>query len=635
MRYLRDPQVVLTILCGITLAVGLFQVHPIIPYLSVAFGSYFALKSAWDSLSERSIDVNLLMVLAAAGAVIVGEPLDAAALLFLFSLSSTLESLAMARTRSAIEELVKLRPANAVLILDGTETVVPVERLRVGDLIKIPPFEGIPVDSIVVSGQSSVEQSAMTGESVPVAKSVGEKLLGGTRNLEEVLIAKVASVVGDSTLDKIVALVEDAQENKASGERISTWFGKRYTVFVILVFAIALCLRLLIGETPSTALYASLTLLVALSPCALVISTPATTLSALAWAARNGILIRGGEFIEKVGHIDTIALDKTGTLTMGKPKLVEICVCSKVQDEGTCTDEEQCWHGEGQLSLSALTFLRYAAAAEQYASHPVAESIREKALEHHLAIPLASDEKVVPGKGVSAFVDGRKVVVGQVDFVESLGIEIVQPFLDHILQFHAKGMTVALVAVGNEVAALGFMDTPRPEATEFLSTVKKQGVNDIVVLSGDTEKTVQAIANQLGIDRHHGALLPGDKSKAIAELIKSGKHVMMVGDGVNDAPPLAAATVGVAMGGLGSDIAMNAADIVLVHDRLDRIPEMMKLGRRTNRIIRANFFFATGVIALLTALSLLGRLPLPLAVIGHEGSTVIVILNGLRVLKGP
>lgn len=637
MRYLKDPQVVLTALCGIALIVGLFGIHPVIPYLSVAFGAYFALKSAWDSLRERSIDVNLLMVLAAIGAVVVGQPLDAAALLFLFSLSSTLESLAMARTRSAIEGLVKLRPDKAIRIQNGVEAKVPVEELRIDDLIKIPPFEGVPVDGVVAEGTSTVDQSAMTGESVPVHKVAGDRLLGGTRNLDNVLVAKVTSTVGDSTLDKIVSLVENAQENKASGERISTWFGQRYTIFVVVVFALALVIRLAIGESTNAALYASLTLLVALSPCALVISTPATTLSALAWAARNGMLVRGGEFIEKAGRIDTIALDKTGTLTLGRPRLVEICVCAKSMTAAGagCTEEEACWHGEGQISPHALELLRFAASAEQYAAHPVAEAIKAAAKEHQLSVPQASGETTVPGLGVSAMVEGKRVAIGQIEFVRSQGVEVPDEFVQHLGGFYAKGMTVALLAVDDELAALGFMDTPRPEAKAFLDKAREAGVSQIVVLSGDTEKTVQAIAGELGIDQHRGALLPGDKSAAIQKLVAEGRQVMMVGDGVNDAPPLAAATVGVAMGGLGSDIAMNAADIVLMHDRLDRIPEIMRLGRRTNNIIRANLYFATGVIVMLTLFSLFGALPLPLAVIGHEGSTVLVILNGLRVLRGP
>jgi Cd2+/Zn2+-exporting ATPase len=640
MRYLRDPQVVLTVLCGIALVVGFFNLHPAIPYLSVAFGSYFALKAAWVSLRERSIDVNFLMVFAAIGAVVVGQPLDAAALLFLFSLSSTLESLAMARTRSAIEGLIKLRPDTAIRIRDGEEERVRVEDLAIGDQIKIPSFESIPVDGVVLNGNGSVDQSAMTGESIPVAKSPGEKLLSGTRNMDSALVARVESTIGDSTLDKIVALVQDAQENKASGERISTWFGQRYTFFVIGAFIVALVVRLSMGIETQHALYESLTLLVALSPCALVISTPATTLSALAWAARNGVLVRGGEFIEKAGRIDTIALDKTGTLTLGKPRLVEICVCAPSMatvgpHHHGCTDEDDCWHDEGTATPRASEFLLYAASAEQYAPHPVADALRSAARAQGLELLPAKEETTAPGMGIGAQVQGRQVYVGKVEYIKAQGVDVPEDFVEHVREFQKSGMTVALLSVGRDVAALGFMDSPRVEAENFLNSVKAIGVDRVVVLSGDTPKTVESIAGQLGISEHRGALMPNEKAEIIQEMGREGRQVMMIGDGINDAPPLAAASVGVAMGGLGSDIALNAADVVLMHDRLDRIPELIRLGRKTNGIIRANLFFATGVIVTLTIFSLLDMLRLPVAVVGHEGSTVLVILNGLRVLRGP
>jgi len=639
-RILKDPQVLLTALCGLFLVLGFFNLHPAIPYLSVACGSYFAVKSAWESLAARSIDVNFLMVFAAIGAVVVGQPLDAAALLFLFSLSSTLESLAMARTRSAIAGLVKLRPEQAIRIADGKEEMVRVEELKLGDLIRIPPFESIPVDGKIEQGESTVDQSAMTGESQPVQKSTGDLVLAGTRNLDNTLVARISSTVGDSTLDRIVELVNNAQENKASGERISTWFGHKYTFFVISAFVIALVVRLLLGQTLQPAIYASLTLLVALSPCALVISTPATTLSALAWAARNGILVRGGEFIEKAGRIDTLALDKTGTLTLGRPKLLEVCVCAKSMaslgpSSDGCTEEESCWHGKGTLSADARRLLEAAASAELYSSHPLSLAIRESAELHGISIPTPESESTAPGGGVAAVVGGRQVYVGKPSYVESQGIQVPPAFAEHIAEFQNRGMTVALLAVDNDLAALGFMDEPRPDAPEFVSKLADAGVDRIVVLSGDTQKTVDAVAGRLGIEDRHGAMLPEDKAEVIAQLSSQGRRVMMVGDGINDAPPLAAATVGVAMGGLGSDIALNAADVVLMHDRLERIPDLMRLGRRTNAIIRANLFFATGVIVALTAFSLFGSLPLPVAVIGHEGSTVLVILNGLRVLRGP
>ncbi|HWA82708.1 MAG TPA: HAD-IC family P-type ATPase, partial [Fimbriimonadaceae bacterium] len=326
---LTNVQSILTALCALALTIALITDNHLVAYASVGFGSYFALNSAWQSLKERSIDVNFLMVFAAIGAVAVGHPEDAAALLFLFSLSSTLESIAMAKTRSAIEGLVRLRPSQAVRIRDGIDERVPVEALELGDEIRIPPFESIPTDGEVVSGETQVDQSSMTGESIPVPKSQGDPVLAGTQNLEGSVVVAVRARVGDSALDKIVSLVQDAQENKASGERISQWFGQKYTFLVVGAFLVSLGIRALIMQTPfNEALLTSLTLLVALSPCALVISTPASTLSALTWAARNGILVRGGSFIESAGRVDTVVLDKTGTLTEGKPRLHEICLCS-------------------------------------------------------------------------------------------------------------------------------------------------------------------------------------------------------------------------------------------------------------------------------------------------------------------
>ena len=634
---LTDVQSLLTILCGVFLAAALITGNHWVGYAGVACGSYFALTSAWESLRARRIDVNLLMVLAAAGAIVVGHVEDAVALLFLFSLSSTLESIAMAKTRSAIEGLVKLRPTQAVKVVEGREQVVPVEDLEIGDQIRVPPFESLPTDGTVVSGQSQIDQSAMTGESVPVEKRVGDSVLAGTQNLEGILLVSVSARVGDSTLDRIVELVQDAQENKASGERISQWFGQRYTLLVLAAFTASLLIRALVmHNTPSAALMTSLTLLVALSPCALVISTPASTLSALTWAARQGILIRGGSYIESAGHIDTVVLDKTGTLTEGKPRLHEICLCTEAHATvgGRCVDDETCWHGSGALSEPARRVLRAAAAAEQYSTHPIAEAIVSAAREFQVDVPEAIDHRVVPGLGVTAGVDGQTVSIGRMSFIERSG-KVTDDFVRHTTALQAKGLMVALMAHGDTLAALGFQDSARAGAAELIRELRDLGVKEVRMLTGDNEETARAVATEVGIDSYSAGLMPEDKTATVGQVIDKGQSVMMVGDGINDAPALTRATVGVAMGGLGSDIALNSADVVLMRDRLGSIPELIRLGRRTNGIILANLLFATGVIAILTIASLFAKLPLPLAVVGHEGSTVVVILNGLRLLRGP
>lgn len=623
----------LTALCGVTLIASFVPDWSGAGYASVAFGSYFALSSAWRSIRDREVDVNLLMVLAAIGAIVVGHVDDAAILLFLFSLSSTMESLALARAKSAIEGLMKLRPDTAHRVTDSGDEIVPLAEIRRGDTIRVLPFESIPVDGDILEGTTSVDESAMTGESVPVMRSPGSRVLAGTQNLEGMVLAKVTSPAGDTTLEKIVELVRDAQENKASGERISAWFGKRYTAFVLSVFVISLAVRgAASGGDWNQALAASITLLVALSPCALVISTPAATLSALTWGARNGLLIRGGEFIETAGRVDTVVVDKTGTLTAGKPELVALCVCDEASPETSCRHEDLCWSGGKRFSPEASRALALAAAVEQYSSHPIAEAImRQSALQ---GIPLqdAEQHEVLPGLGLHAWVGGREVSVGRPSMFEGLAPD---GFLHHVREFTAQGMTVSVMRSELGWAALGFRDQVRNEAATFLGELKALGVTRVAMLTGDSERTATAVAKQLGLTEVRAGLMPNQKTEEVSALSANGRNVMMVGDGVNDAPALAKASVGVAMGGLGSDIALSSADVVLMQDRLTRIPDLIRLGRRTNGIIRANLVFAAGVICVLTLASLTVSLPLPVAVIGHEGSTVLVILNGLRLLSGP
>lgn len=621
--------------------------QPVWAYLAVAAGSWFALKAAYGSLKEGSVDVNLLMAFAAGASVALGHPAEAAVLLFLFSLSGTLETYAMSKTRSAIEGLIKLRPDSALMIGPNGDREVPVEELRIGDHVRVVPFARIPADGRVISGESSIDQQVMTGESQPIWVREGDHVLAGTQNLESMLVIEIEREQADSTLHKIVDLVRDAQENKASGERISQWFGQKYTFFVLGVFFVALAVRTAIGQSWDEAAYASLTLLVALSPCALVISTPASTLSALAWGARNGILIRGGEFIEKAAQIDIVALDKTGTLTNGRPELSEICLCTAspvvAGSARTCVEESGCWYGSSEMTDEARRVLRLSAAAEQYSSHPIAQAILNKARAVGIEVPEATEVVSQSGLGVIATVDGQRVRIGHRRFFESENIPLPPEFLAHAEELQAKGMTVAILESGDSLAALGLEDSARPEAPKALDAIRRQGAKRLALLTGDTRQTAEAIGKPLEVDEIHAALLPEHKTEIIGSWVDSGKSVMMLGDGVNDAPALAKATIGVAMGGLGSDIALNAADVVLMQDRLDRIAKLMALGKMASRIIRANLIFATGVILFLAIGSFVvdqvapqwRHSLLPLAVVGHEGSTVIVILNGLRLLSGP
>lgn len=635
MRARIDLQTALTGAGGVFLALALFGLHPVLPYLSITAGSLFAVKTAWASIRERSLDVNLLMVLAAIGAIAVDRATDAAVLLFLFSLSSTLESLAMARTKSAIEGLIQLRPLEATVVRDGEDVRVPVESVALGERVRVRPFEAVPLDGVVLEGSTSVNEATLTGESVPVAKGLGDRVLSGTTNVEGLILVEVTGVVGDSTLDRIVQLVAEAQENKASGERVSQWFGQRYTFFVVFASVASLLVRAAIGSPWPEAFYQALTLLVALSPCALVISSPASTLSALAWAARNGILVRGGAYIEAAGTVNAVAMDKTGTLTTGRPELVEICVCHRATspEDRTCDASAGCWTGSGPLSTESAALLRLASGAEQYSDHPIADAIVRAAEAQGIPVPEATATEVTPGLGVSATIDGLRVEIGQARYFDMDTLP--QAFRDDVATLQAKGMTVALMRAGDRLAGFGLADTVRPEAKQALEALRATGVKHVVMLTGDNKNTAHAVATQLGIEDYRAAMLPEDKAHAIQELIAQGKRVMMVGDGVNDAPVLKRAHLGVAMGGLGSDVALQAADVVLMRDRLTALAEVVRLGRRARAVIAFNLAFAGGVIAVLTLASLLGKLPLPIAVIGHEGSTVIVILNGLRLLAGP
>lgn len=634
----RKLQVALTLVCAVSSLVGWLSDQTVFVYLGMAAGSYFAFKSAIESILERSLDVNILMLLAAIGAIAVGRPLDACALLFLFSLSGTLETYTLARTKSAIEGLVKLRPDTALLVTGDSEKWVKVEELTVGDLVKIPPHSAIPCDGEVVDGESEVDQSAMTGESVPVSRQVEDVLLAGTMNQSGTLIMRVTAGVEDSTLTKIVNLVEDAQENKASGERIASWFGERYTWFVLVASSASFVVRFFVLRNEfQHALYDSLTLLVALSPCALVISTPATTLSALAYAAKRGILVRGGKFIELAGQVKAIMMDKTGTLTTGKPELVEICVCHNVTvpADPSAQGHSECWKKGQQMSAQALEILAAAASAEQYSAHPIADAIVRRARQESLEIPAAEDRFALPGLGIRAKIRDLVVHVGQLKLFEHEGIQTPEEFVSHAEEMAAEGMSVALMSYGGDFAAVGLRDAVRPNGRMVIDALHEMGVRPVVMATGDNERTAKSVAIEMDVDEVKAGLLPDQKEAEVERIAETYGVMMMVGDGINDAPSLAKATVGVAMGGLGSDIALNAADIVLMNDNLERIPEIIRLGRKTNRLIRANLLFASSVVLVLATTSIFWTLPLPIAVLGHEGSTVLVILNGLRLLRGP
>ncbi len=586
--------------------------------ISYVFGGTFSLIAAVSELLHRRVNVDLLMITAAAGAAIVGHWEEGAILLGLFSLSNALENYALGRTHRAVRSLMELSPDEATLIRDDLpdgERVVPVVDLAVGDRVLIRPGERVPVDGEVVAGESAVDQAAITGESLPVMRNVGDTVFAGTMNTTGALQVMVTRIAQESTLSRIVRIVDDARAQKSRTQRFTDRFEGRYTVFVIVGSVLAFFGFWQLGNmTQSDAFYRAITLLVVASPCALVISTPASTLSGLANAARNGVLFKGSGYLEDLGLVHTVAFDKTGTLTVGKPRVTDLVPCG------------------GEWSEDEL--LRKTAAAEYLSEHPLATAIIEESRLRGMTLPEASSFEAVPGKGLMATVEGSRVAVGSTKLFADLGIDVSEA--DAVaLSLRDQGKTVILVGDDQRVhGVIAVADTLRPSAPGVVSELKALGVDQTVMLTGDHLAVARAIAAQVGIDDVRAGLMPEEKLDVIRELKKNGS-IAMIGDGVNDAPALATANVGVAMGGAGSDVALETADVVLIADDLTKLPYAVSLSQRTRRTIIQNLTFSLLVIIVLVTLALTVGIPLPLGVVGHEGSTIIVVLNGLRLLRNP
>jgi Cd2+/Zn2+-exporting ATPase len=588
----------------------------ILPLYVLAYltGGTDATRQALADLVRGHVNVDLLMVVAALGAATINAWAEGAVLLALFASSNALEHHALDRTRNAVRALMELSPEVANRIApDGTIAVVPVDELAAGDLVLIRPGERIPADAEVTEGSSAVDQSAITGESIPVEKRVGDALSSGTLNTTGALTARVTRVPSESTLAKIVKMVEEAREQKSRTQRFTDAFEGPYAVGVIAASALLLGGSLLFGADWGDAFYRSMTLLVVASPCALVISTPAATLSGLANAARNGILIKGGNYLEDLGGIHTVAFDKTGTLTLGEPRLTDL-----VPAAGVSPDE----------------LLATVAAVEALSEHPLAHAIVTEASARAVTLPAVTDFAAVPGRGVRGRVGENDVLVGT-DALMALGeVAVPEAMHDALERLREDGKTAMLAAAGGRViGVVAVADTIRPEAARMIADLKQLGVTRTVMLTGDNATVAHAVARQIGIDDVRAGLMPDAKLVEIEHLRREG-GVVMIGDGVNDAPALAAADLGVAMGTRGTDVALETADIVLMQDDLHRLPYAIDLSRRTRRTIRVNISFALSVIAVLIVSTLLVGIPLPLGVVGHEGSTVIVVLNGLRLLRG-
>ena len=591
------------------------------------FCGQYGVRSAIASLRELTLDVDLLMVLAALGAAAVGAPFEGALLLFLFSFSNVLQRHALERTQRAIESLLTLRPDKALRKTAHGSEVVPIESLEVGDTVIVRPGELMPVDGLVTEGHGNVDESRLTGESMPVSKGFGAEVFAGTLNQSGALEIQVTKKSADSTLAKMVKLVAEAQAEKSDTQRFLEKAEQVYAAAVI-AFTVAAFLVpwLAWGESFDVAFYRAMTLMVVASPCALIISTPATVLSAIGGAARRGILIKGGLHLETAARVDIVCFDKTGTLTAGKPRVTEIITPSGVESPL-----------QGKVSGEARQTLAICASREAKAEHPLAAAVVEAAEETGISMPAASAFQSVTGKGAEADVEGVRYVVGSRRFMKELAASGMEVLLSRAGELEKLGKSCIWLARRGEddvvqaLVVFALADTIRHEARDIAAQLHRLGVKKVVMLTGDQTAVAAAIADEAGIDEFRAELLPADKVQFIRQLKEEGT-VMMVGDGVNDAPALAAANLGVAMGAAGSDVAMETADVVLMGDKLANIPTLVGMARHSKRVLQQNLTFASGVIVVLVAAALGFALPLPIGVIGHEGSTVLVCLNGLRLL---
>jgi Cd2+/Zn2+-exporting ATPase len=583
---------------------------------SYATGGWFGLVASVEALREKTLNVDLLMILAALGAAVIGQPAEGAMLLFLFSLSNTLQSYAMDRSRKAIEKLLDLRPAQATVRRGSRLVNLPIEQLTMGDVVLVRPGERFPIDGEVIAGASDVNQATITGESMPVHKQVSDVVFAGTVNGTGSLEIRVTRLAKDTTLARIVKMVEEAQATKANTQRTMDAFEERYAIFVLAAAALLILVPwLALGHDFQTTFYRAMTWLVVASPCALVISTPASFLSAIANGARHGVLFKGGVHLEKTATLKVLAFDKTGTLTTGTPTLTAI-------------------HTFGELDENTL--LSLVAALEARSEHPLAKAIVQAAHARTLSLPQSLGFRAIPGQGVEGVVESHTLWIGNERMFEERGVQIPAHIRRVADELHSEGQTAMYVYSASSRSFLGLLavaDTLREDAIDMIKALKSAGIERVVMLTGDNPQVAAKIAERAGVDEFHAGLLPQDKVTVLQSLQRKYGPVAMVGDGVNDAPSLATADIGIAMGGAGTDVAIETADVVLMSDDLHKIPFAIGLARQARRVVWQNLTFAMAVIVILIASAFGAQLPLPLGVVGHEGSTVLVVLNGLRLLR--
>ena len=584
--------------------------------VSYAAGGWFGLVASVEALKEKTLNVDLLMILAALGAAVIGQPAEGAMLLFLFSLSNTLQTYAMDRSRKAIEKLLDLRPAQATVRRGSRLVTLPIEQLTLGDVVLVRPGERFPIDGEVIAGTSDVNQATITGESMPVHKQVSDPVFAGTVNGNGSLEIRVSRLAKDTTLARIVKMVEEAQSTKANTQRMLDSFEERYAIFVLAAAVLLIFVPwLVLGQEFQPTFYRAMTWLVVASPCALVISTPASILSAIANGARHGVLFKGGVHLEKTATLKVLAFDKTGTLTTGAPTLTAL-------------------HTFGRIDGDEL--LRLVASLESRSEHPLARAIVQAAHARTLSLPPSTNFRAIPGQGVEGMVEAHTLWIGNERMFEERGVALPAEMSHMAGILHGEGHTAMYVYSASTRDFLGLLavaDTLREDAVDMIKALKAAGIERVVMLTGDNPQVAARIAERAGVDEFHAGLLPQDKVTVLQSLQRKYGPVAMVGDGVNDAPSLATADIGIAMGGAGTDVAIETADVVLMSDDLHKIPYAIGLARQARRVVWQNLTFAMAVIVVLIASAFGAQLPLPLGVVGHEGSTVLVVLNGLRLLR--
>jgi Cd2+/Zn2+-exporting ATPase len=618
----HNGRLVLTVVSGIALgtamivhhfaaasvvATGLFA-------LAILAGIWLVLPKAIGAIRRAQPDMNLLMTVAVVGAVAIGEWFEAAAVSFLFSVSLLLESWSVGRARRAIAALMDLAPETAhVLNADGSTKEVSPQDVPLGAAFLVKPGERIPLDGRVIDGASDVNQAPITGESQPVAKSPGEDVFAGTINGDGALKIESTRAAGDTTLARIIRMVGDAQAKRGPSEQWVEKFARVYTPTVMLLaLAIFLVPPLSFGGQWADWFYRALVLLVIACPCALVISTPVSIVAGIASAARNGVLVKGGVFLEAPAHLRAIAFDKTGTLTAGRPKVVEVVPLSG--------------HSEREL-------IERAAAMEQHSEHPIARAVLEYAETHHFLPAPADDFQVLQGKGARATFDGREFWLGSHRYLEERGQETPE-IHEQLETMSGRGQTVVVFGNANHVCGLiSLADEVRPGAAAALRELRAAGIEHLIMLTGDNRPTAEAMAAKAGVDQVEAELLPEDKVTAIEALVGKYQHVAMIGDGVNDAPALARASVGIAMGAAGTDAAIETADIALMSDDLSKLPWLIRHSRRVLGVVRQNIAFSLAVKLAFVVLTFAGISSLWGAIAADMGASLLVIANGLRLLR--